>query len=518
MNIARDFRPAPTPGRRPWLLLLVLAAGATAIVRWDIASRREDLYAEARTAHRLLSQATSRVDAVLMTLVLTAAPGDGGAPVVDAATRLPAVYPQVVQAWRRDTRPTGANGGLQPELDLAQQRSLELPTALRHAVIAAVDPAAAQYTLVLAGEPASFALRVDARRLVAAEEWPWAQGAPVRVTLALAGQVLALQSAPPGHRLPFGLTDGFESTKVLASASQPFVLQVQRFTGPSEWPWTTLAAWLVLCAGLHWAGSRWIDDRAARRRAAEQVRLGQASRLNAMGELAAGIAHELNQPLSALLASTQTALRIARDSATPQGLRVDEDDASTVLAALALAGDQARRASAVVARLRQRLQPGGSPPEALPVDVAEVARRLTRLMSDDLRAAGVRVTIRAEEGLAMADPVAVEQILHNLLTNAIQALQALPIRRRSIAIEVLHRGERIQCQVCDSGAGIPEAVVPRLFEPFFTTRADGLGLGLPLCQTLATAMDGQVTLTKNSSDGVTFELDLPARTSASIHP
>ena len=396
--------------------------------------------------------------------------------------------------------------------------SHRLPAASRHAVIASVDASAAQYIIVLAGDPASFALRVDAHRLVPADEWPWPSGSLVRATLSLGTERIELQSPPHSERLPFGLTQGFESTKMLASPSQPFVLHVQRRTGPSEWPWIMLAAWGIVCASLYWAGTRWMDDRAARRRAADQVRLARTSRLNAMGELAAGIAHELNQPLSALLATTQTALRIARSSTTSDGLRVDEEDTSTVISALELAGDQARRASAVVARLRERLQPSETATEFLGVNVADVARKLIRLMSDDLAAAGVAATVTSDGCEARADPVAVEQILHNLLTNAIHAMSAVADRGRNVVVDVRRRDDRVSCVVRDTGSGIPESVVPRLFEPFVTTRPDGLGLGLPLCQTLAVAMDGQVSLLSNSAEGAAIELDLPVAMTARVDP
>lgn len=518
MTASRVWPRTSKRSKRLGILLLVMATGGTALVRWDIAQRREALFTEARTAHRLLSQATSRVDAVLVTLVLTATSGNTDTAALNAASRLPAVYPNVLEAWRSDNSLTWTNAALRPSLEAAEARSRGVPASSRHAVIASIEPSAAQYIVVLAGDPASFALRVDARRLVAAEEWPWPPGSPVRATLSLGDEAIELQSPPPSDRLPLGLTQGFESTKVLASPSQPFVLHVQRRTGPSEWPWAALAAWFIVCSALYWAGTRWMDDRAARRRAADQVRLARASRLNAMGELAAGIAHELNQPLSALLATTQTALRIARACTTSEGLRVDEDDTSTIVSALELAGDQARRASAVIARLRKRLQPGDAATEFLGVNVADVARKLVRLMSDDLSAATVEVTVTSDGSEARADPVAVEQILHNLLTNAMNALGTVTDRGRSVAIEVMRRGDRVRCVVKDTGHGIPESVVPRLFEPFVTTRADGLGLGLPLCQTLAVAMDGQVSLVNNTAEGAALELDLPVATTARMDP
>ena len=158
--------------RRRLLALGALACvlGATAIVRVDLAQRRDAFLAEARDAHRLLGQGTARLDAVLATLALLAPPGPAGA---DATARLPALYPQVLAAWRRE-----AAGGDWPDaaarsgvplaaLAQAEARSRGLPAATRHAVLARLDTARGHYTLVLAGTPASYALQVDARQLVA---------------------------------------------------------------------------------------------------------------------------------------------------------------------------------------------------------------------------------------------------------------------------------------------------------------------------------------------------------------
>jgi signal transduction histidine kinase len=509
------MRTSPTPWlqRRHalWAGVLLMLGGAALIVRVDIAARRAVLQAEARTAHRLLSQATSRLDAVLATLALMARPNDGGA--AGDMTRLPALYPQVVSAWRRD-----AAGAWPPELAdalaAAEQRSLTEPAAARHATLAAIDAARAQYTLVLAGSPASFALRIDARRLVREDDWPWPADAPVQVTLTHGDRVIVLHDPAGAPARPFGLTDGFEMTKALDSASQPFVLHAQRFTGPAQWPWLALASWAASCGVLAWVLQRWLRARAAQRQAAEQTRLVLASRLNTMGELAAGIAHELNQPLTAVLAGTQTALRLLRERATHEA--AEDADAATASEALELAAAQARRASEVVARLRRLVQPGAAAGPAVPTDLGAVARRLVHLMTPEFDAADIAVSIEGEAPAARADPVAVEQILHNLLGNAVQALRQRGGAGR-ITITLAATGDRVRCTVRDDGPGVAPQALPRLFEPFFTTRAGGLGLGLPLCQTLATAMDGQVVLRESSPAGAAFELELPA-TAGAGHP
>lgn len=501
--------------RGVWIVLLVMLIGATAIIRTDIAQRREELYGQARTAHRLLSQATSRVDAVLETLVLTAVSGGAGTTASEPTARLPSVYPQVVAAWRRDgmdSWPAAAGG---KSLDAVALRSRSAGN--RHPVVAAVDAPAAQYTVALDGEPAGFALRIDARRLVPQEEWPWPDTAPVRVTLAWEDRILVLHEGPPAASQPSGVTDGFAFTRSLASDSQPFVLHVQRRTGPAEWPWPVLGLWAMWCLAASWLVHRWRAERAARVRAAEQVRLAKASRLGAMGELAAGIAHELNQPLTAVLASTQTALRTLRELEDEPLPSMDEESMATIVKSLELSAAQARRASDVVARLRRLVQAGGASVASAPVDIGSTARRLVEMMAEDLRRDHIQASIEGHAGPAQADATGVEQVLHNLLANAAQALRDAPqaVDRR-IVITLSMGAGRVRCAVGDNGPGVSPSDAERLFEPFFTTRSDGMGLGLPLCQTLATAMGGSVSLRENKPAGAVFELDLPAGSTTTL--
>jgi signal transduction histidine kinase len=491
-------------------------------VRTDIAWRREALLAEARTVHRILSQATTQLDAVLATLALVAGAESSGSD-GDTTARLPTLYPQVQAAWRRDapqpwTAGPAPGGGTRTataaELAAAEAESAALPAALRRPVLAAVDGAGAVYTLVLAGSPASLAMRVDARRLAPAEAWPWAAGLPLRVTLRQGQQRIVLQDAGDPAARPFGLTDGFELSKPLSSASQPLLLHAQRFAGPAEWPWAVLAAWTGAAALLLVAARHWRAASIERRRAAELARLAQTARLNTLGELAAGIAHELSQPLTATLAGTQSAKRTLREQAAAGSAAID---LGAALQALELAGSQARRAAEVVARLRRPLQPGAAPAAAVATEVAAAARRLAALLEPELAQHGIALRIEGAAAPAHADPVAVEQILHNLLSNAMHALQlpqAPAPGARRIAVRLSAAGARVLCAVRDNGPGVAAEAVDRIFEPFFSTRAGGLGLGLPLCQTLALALGGQVRCQTPADGGAEFVLELPAADAA----
>jgi len=128
----------------------------------------------------------------------------------------------------------------------------------------------------------------------------------------------------------------------------------------------------------------------------------------------------------------------------------------------------------------------------------------------------VAPTLQAETpGVAVqAEPVALEQIIHNLLTNALQALEQVPPRERSLSVRLRAEPGHGALTVDDSGPGIAPELLPRIFEPFFSTREHGLGLGLSLCESLAAGMGGQLRVQPRASRGAAFTLRLPLAESA----
>ncbi|MEP6972443.1 MAG: histidine kinase dimerization/phospho-acceptor domain-containing protein, partial [Betaproteobacteria bacterium] len=337
-----------------WALLV--ATGVLAIVRLDIAQRRDTFQAEARIAHRLLSQRAAQHDAILATLaLLSPAIGDPGKP----EQRLPAVYPQLLAVIRSDSGQAWLDLGLQD----AERRS----RSSRRAELGPVDVRSRQYTLVQASDPISFALRIDVQRMVPWQEWPVRQPGPVRVVLALAGQALVLQSGQSPDSEPFGLTEGFVFAERLAPDSQPFVLQLRQATGPAYWPWTWLLGW-VMVSTLGMTGFvAWQRARRSNRRAQQLLQFGQVARLNAMGELAAGMAHELNQPLSAIVANAQATRRILAD---------DAPALDTVRHAIGQIEAQGRRAADVVTRLRRQVEAPQKTGALRPTDLLTSVRRV----------------------------------------------------------------------------------------------------------------------------------------------
>ncbi len=464
-----------------------MALCATA-VRVDIAARRADFQSEARTAHRLLSQRAAQHDAILATLVLL----DPAPSSVDPWARLPALYPQVQQAWRRTADATW------PETSLATAE--DLSRAAARPALAAVDAASGHYDLVLAGTPASFALRIELDRWVPWADWPFDRHGAVRADLFHGTQRLSLQ---PGHDAPGwqgGVTPGFVFDKVLGTPSQPFVLHLQRATGPADWPWARLAAITVVLAVLAATAAALQRQRQRRRRAEQLLRLARTARLNTLGELAAGIAHELNQPLTAVIASTQAARRLLDDDPLPH---------ATLQEALGHARDQARRAADVVARLRRLVERPGGARSAQPLKLGDAVHGALGLLQPELRRLGIRPEV-VDAGVSVsADPVALEQVLHNLLTNALQAMDTVPATQRRLQVTIDTHDGRGVLRLRDGGPGLAPEVLTHLFEPFISTRAGGLGLGLSLCESLAGAMNGTLTAQNVDPHGAEFRLELP---------
>ncbi|HEY8360633.1 MAG TPA: ATP-binding protein [Ramlibacter sp.] len=466
-----------------WAVLT--AAGCALLAQRELTRIRESFETDARIVHRLLSQRAVQHDAVLATLALLQPAAATG-----AEQRLAALYPQVLAVARRDPD----TAWTQPGAVEAERRSLQL----RRPVLVDVDLAAGRYRILLAAQPASFLLQLDLRQVVPWSDWPMAPAdSPVSVALEHGGQRFQLQ--------PGGAPSGpwrYEFHKHLAADSQPFDVVAQRAVGWGELPWRAMAGWSLLAA-LAIGALQWLQrQRDERRRAEELLRLGQVARLNTLGELAAGMAHELNQPLTATLANTQAARRLLDD---------DPPELETARGAMRQAEAQARRASDVLQRMRRavdRPQPGAA---TQPVQLETAVRNALYLLAPEFarRSVAPRVEECDQPVAVQAEPVALEQIIHNLLTNALQALDEVAPQDRSVVIRLATESGRGTLTVDDNGPGIPEHLLPRIFEPFFSTRSDGLGLGLSLCETLAAGMGGELSAASRHPRGAAFTLRLP---------
>lgn len=480
----------PSRYRAPLALWLALTlVGCVVLARAELARLRDAFETDARIVHRLLSQQVVQHDAILATLALLQPPA-GTAPVEQ---RLPALYPQILSVQRRDAGAAWSD----PVLAAAEEQS----RTSRRPALARVDLPQGRYQLVLAAQPASFAAGFDLQKVVPWSEWPMQpRESPVAVWLEQGGQRFVVQ---PGRAASGGWDFGFR--KQLAAESQPFEVVAQRTVGWTELPWRWMLPWAAAMAALV-AGLQWLRrQRAERQRAEELLRLGQVARLNTLGELAGGMAHELNQPLAAVLANTQAARRLLDD---------EPPELDTARGAMRQAEEQARRAADVVARLRRGVERPAASAPLQPVVLQDAVRNAFYLLEPEFARRQVAPTLEARDaGVAVqAEPVALEQIIHNLLSNALQALDQVPPQERSLSVRLQADQHHGALTVGDSGPGIAPDVLPRIFEPFFTTRENGLGLGLSLCESLAAGMGGELGVQPRSPRGAAFTLRLPLAT------
>ena len=478
-----------------WLAWLALTAvGAVWLARTELAQLQQDFETDARIAHRLLSQQVVQYDAVLATLALLE-PGDGAD---RPEQRLPSVYPSILRVQRRERDQAWPDEKQAAALAAAEARS----RSERRAELAELDLAQGRYQLVMGATPASYALEIDLAGSVPWRDWPMdPKRSPVRVSLQRGAQQFELQPGRAAQADAGGWR--FALTKPLASPSQPFDVVAERHVGWAELPWRSIGGWGVatalLLAGL-WTAQR---QRIARRRAEELLRLGQGARLNALGELSAGLAHELNQPLTAVLANAQAARRLLDD---------DPPDLATARNAMGQAVEQARRAAGVVGRLRRVIERPEAGGDVKPLVLQEVVRSAMHLLAPEFAQRGVAAQFDATAQAPVrvqAEAVALEQIVHNLLMNALQALDLVPASERRLSVSVGRNGQEGVLTVTDNGRGIAPEAMPRLFEPFFSTREGGLGLGLSLSETLASGMGGSLSAANAAPRGARFTLLLP---------
>jgi len=238
----------------------------------------------------------------------------------------------------------------------------------------------------------------------------------------------------------------------------------------------------------------------------QDAALQRSMRFAVAGELASALAHELNQPLTALRSYVRSAeLMIEPPAGT------DERLAGT----LRKAGEQAGRAAAVLQRLREFYQ--GEAARLEPTDPLMVCARVANALQDRMRRSAVEFQMRGA-GLprVMVDRTQLEIVIHNLLTNSLDAFDALPAggpRRRCIEVAAQVRGTDVLIRVDDSGPGIGAGLTQRLFEPFVTSKISGMGLGLPLSRSLLRHLGGDLWSEPGRLGGASFVIRLATRPS-----
>ncbi|MFT6989401.1 MAG: two-component system sensor kinase FixL [Paraglaciecola sp.] len=231
-------------------------------------------------------------------------------------------------------------------------------------------------------------------------------------------------------------------------------------------------------------------------------RLSHASRLSSMGELAAGIAHEMNQPLSAISSYAQASKRLLQSST--------EDNEIKVVAALDKICDQSIRASEVISRLRTFVKKRVAQRET--VDLNELILETVNLAKVDTRILDHEIILELNynsQPKLLADPVQIQQVLLNLIRNGIDAMEHIKGAPLRITSQWLS-DNMVEVSVIDCGQGMDQETSSGIFNPFFTTKESGMGMGLPVSQTIIHAHGGRIYFGPSQPSGCIFSFSLPA--------
>jgi PAS domain S-box-containing protein len=283
------------------------------------------------------------------------------------------------------------------------------------------------------------------------------------------------------------------------------------------------AAPLVDAQGVHRGWMSSVVDITAQKQAEarqrdQELRLQRSARLASVGEMASTLAHELNQPLMALSNFAVAARALAARGTTPAGADTSLVTSVETSADMLLAGaldeivGQSKRASEIVKRVRAFINPQRAHYESLAME--SVITHAETLLKPELQrhCVTLRLLLEGAGAPVRGDRVLLEQVLVNLIHNALHAMQDQPHRppaRRSIELACRRAGPGLRITVADQGPGIPPEQLEQVFAPFFTTKPDGLGLGLNICRTIIEAHGGFMTVENRAGGGAAFSFTLP---------
>jgi len=232
-----------------------------------------------------------------------------------------------------------------------------------------------------------------------------------------------------------------------------------------------------------------------------QAELAHVNRVTTMGQLAASIAHEVNQPLAASVTNAHAGLR---------WLGLEPPNLEEVREALAAIVTDSNRASDVINRMRALIKKAPARKDGLQIN--EVILEVTALMRGELVKSGVSLNTQLAQGLPLiqGDRVQLQQVLVNLIMNAVEAMGSVNHGSRKLLIGTgADEAGRIRISVQDSGPGLNPQIFDRVFDPFYTTKADGMGMGLSTCRSIMEAHDGRIWASAMPGSGSTFNVSLP---------
>lgn len=231
----------------------------------------------------------------------------------------------------------------------------------------------------------------------------------------------------------------------------------------------------------------------------QEAELAHVLRLSSMGEMAAEMAHELTQPLSAMVNYASACTRYVRSG---------RDESAKLLQGLELIAAQGLRAGEIVRRIRSYVSK--RPPQRELADVADLTGQAIRTVAAESQRAKMPIVLEAARGvwIASVDAIQIEQVLVNLLLNALEAVPAPAVGDRIVVRIDSDAGGQIEIAVSDPGCGLG-SLAPRIFDPFFTTKPTGLGMGLAISRSIVESHGGLLWATPNAERGTTFHFTLP---------
>jgi two-component system sensor histidine kinase TtrS len=247
---------------------------------------------------------------------------------------------------------------------------------------------------------------------------------------------------------------------------------------------------------------------AIERKAAEELirkneaEMAHLSRVSTVGQMAAGLAHELNQPLGAILNYASVCLEQTESR---------KDLPPMLLEAMGEIMNETRRIGGIISRLRSFVRK--QKPKAVPVDVNALVDESMNLLGFELLHKGIRPRLSLAEPspMVLADPIHLEQVLVNLVYNALEAMDAMDQEEQSLTVQtkLIADGALLELSVIDNGPGVAPENMNRLFEAFFTTKSHGLGMGLNICRTIIESHGGRLDAARNPDGGMRFYFTLP---------
>ena len=292
-----------------------------------------------------------------------------------------------------------------------------------------------------------------------------------------AADVDALPLRGPGTRLA-GIVTRSTVLEARAAASQSLLEDRQRLLAAAE------------------------ESRADAEREASEHRelLAQVTTVNALGEMVSGIAHEIKQPLLALSLFAETC---------QAQLRSDQPDLTSIDNLLQKVAEQVTRSREIIDRLRDLVKRGA--PRASSTDINEVVHNVVSLIAGELKHLDIALELDLAQDLpaATADPIQIEQVLVNLMQNAIEAMRSNTRRPPKLSVHTAClEPDMVSVTVSDSGPGLDDETLGRVFDPFFSTKPDGMGIGLAISQSIMKAHGGDISVERNMTDGLSFSCTL----------